>query len=125
MFGDLSTLTYLLMDANAQPSVDLSQEDDDGLSLVDIAIYGFGSDSEREVEREECVRLLVSQGADVNHADHGTSPSRAWIREALNADDYAQPSGLRCTMQRSSRLLPSFRIFSPMDPLHSPSHNAV
>ncbi len=28
-------------------------------------------DTERDVEREECVRLLVSEGADINVADKG------------------------------------------------------
>lgn len=72
-FGDVSTLTYLLLDANAQAYVDLSYQDEDGMGLAGIAIHGFGSDSDRDVEREECVRLLIAQGVDVNHVDRCTS----------------------------------------------------
>ncbi|KII93884.1 hypothetical protein PLICRDRAFT_49881 [Plicaturopsis crispa FD-325 SS-3] len=69
LFGDLSVLTYLLSDRQAQNYVDLGVQDDDGLGFISLTIHGFGSDSERDVEREECVRFLVAQGADVNAAD--------------------------------------------------------
>ncbi|KAH9947151.1 DIL domain-containing protein [Amylocystis lapponica] len=49
--------------------VDLAKQDEDGLCLISITILGFGSESERDLEREECVRLLVSEGCDVNVAD--------------------------------------------------------
>jgi len=70
MFGDLSVISYLLGDSQAQAYVDLSLRDDDGLGLIGLAIHGFGAESERDVEREECVRLLIAQGADVG-ADKG------------------------------------------------------
>ncbi|KAG1757660.1 DIL domain-containing protein [Suillus lakei] len=69
VFGDLSLLQYLLSDHQSQPYVDLSARDEDGLSLISLATLGFGSESERDVEREECVRLLIAQGADVTCAD--------------------------------------------------------
>ncbi|KAJ3549652.1 hypothetical protein NM688_g5158 [Phlebia brevispora] len=69
-FGDFTLLSYLLSDPHAQPFIDLGKQDEDGLGLISIAILGFGSEGERDVEREECVRLLVSEGADVNLADH-------------------------------------------------------
>ncbi|KAG1881575.1 DIL domain-containing protein [Suillus tomentosus] len=69
VFGDLSLLQYLLSDHQSQPYVDLSTRDEDGLSLISLAILGFGSESERDVEREECVRLLIAQGADATSAD--------------------------------------------------------
>lgn len=72
-FGDLATLTFLLTDTHSQAHVDLAYQDEDGLGLPGITIHGLGSDSDREVEREECVRLLVSQGVDVNHVDNGMS----------------------------------------------------
>lgn len=79
VFGDLTFLTYLLCDPHAQPFIDLSKQDEDGLGLISVLILGFGSDSERDVEREECVRLLISEGADVNLPDNGTSrPSFHW-----------------------------------------------
>ncbi|TBU34643.1 DIL domain-containing protein [Dichomitus squalens] len=68
-FADLSLLSFLLQDSQAQQFVDLSKQDEDGLGLISTAILGFGSDSDRDIEREECVRLLVSEGCDVNVAD--------------------------------------------------------
>ncbi|KAG2350276.1 hypothetical protein BDR05DRAFT_9958 [Suillus weaverae] len=69
VFGDLSLLQHILSDHQSQPYVDLSARDEDGLSLISLAILGFGSESERDVEREECVRLLIAQGADATCAD--------------------------------------------------------
>lgn len=69
-FGELPVLQYLLTDRQAQPYVDLGFRDEDGLGLVSLTIHGFGADSERDVEREECVRLLIAQGADMQ-ADIG------------------------------------------------------
>ena len=65
VFGDLAVLQFLLSDPQAQIYVDLGLRDEDGLCLVSLAVHGFGADSDRDVEREECVRLLVSQGADM------------------------------------------------------------
>ena len=73
VFGDFTLLAYLLSDPHAQPFIDLGKQDEDGLGLVSTTILGFGSESEREVEREECVRLLVAEGADVNLPDNGAS----------------------------------------------------
>jgi hypothetical protein len=69
-FGDIAVLSYLLGDHEAQLYVDLGIRDEDGVGLVSLTIHGFGADSERDVEREECVRLLIAQGADVS-ADKG------------------------------------------------------
>ena len=71
IFGDLALLSYLLLDPMTQAFIDLGKQEDDGLGLISMTILGFGSDSERDVEREECVRLLVSEGADVNLSDYG------------------------------------------------------
>jgi hypothetical protein len=71
VFGDLSLLQYLLSDHQAQSYIDLSIREEDGLSLISLAILGFGSESERDVEREECIRLLIAQGADPSSADKG------------------------------------------------------
>ncbi|KLO14496.1 hypothetical protein SCHPADRAFT_872681 [Schizopora paradoxa] len=68
-FADLSFVQYIIHDVQAQPFVDLNLQDEDGLVLASTIITGFGADSERDVEREECVRLLVSEGADINIAD--------------------------------------------------------
>ncbi|KAI0348366.1 hypothetical protein BDW22DRAFT_1385642 [Trametopsis cervina] len=70
VFGDFSLLSYLLSEPQAQPYIDLGKQDDDGLGLVSTTILGFGSESEREVEREECVRLLIAEGADINLPDN-------------------------------------------------------
>lgn len=69
-FGDLQIIQYLLSDSNTQAYIDLSSRDEDGIGLVSAVIHGFGAESERDVEREECVRLLIAQGADVT-ADKG------------------------------------------------------
>lgn len=107
VFGDLSVLSYLLSDPHAQTFVDLTVRDDDGLGLISIAVLGFGSESERDVEREECVRLLVSQGADANgdngmlsilYHSHNTTLMRV------------QPAGLLSTTQPSSLLLRLYPI---------------
>lgn len=71
VFGELSLLTYLLRDPHAQPHVDLCIRDDDDTGLISNTILGFGSDSDRDIEREECVRLLLSEGADVKAPDKG------------------------------------------------------
>ena len=71
VFGELSLLTYLLRDPHAQPYVDLSIRDEEDICLISTTILGFGSDSDRDIEREECVRLLLSEGADVETPDKG------------------------------------------------------
>ncbi|GJJ09439.1 hypothetical protein Clacol_003661 [Clathrus columnatus] len=69
-FGDLTLLVYLLSDSDARQYVDLSIQDDDGLCLISIIILGFGAETERDIEREECIRLLANEGADVNLPDN-------------------------------------------------------
>ncbi|TDL28514.1 hypothetical protein BD410DRAFT_893510 [Rickenella mellea] len=69
VFADLSLLHYLLLDPSARPFVELDLQDDDGLVLASTAVLGFGAESERDIEREECVRLLIAEGADVTVAD--------------------------------------------------------
>lgn len=71
VFGELSLLTYLLRDPHAQPHVDLCIQDEEGIGLISTTILGFGSDSDRDIEREECVRLLLSEGAEVMTPDKG------------------------------------------------------
>jgi hypothetical protein len=65
-------LAYLLQDPQAQQHVDLNVQDEDGLCLISTTILGFGSDSDRDIEREECVRMLLSEGASVDVPDKGT-----------------------------------------------------
>ena len=69
-FGDISIVQYLLTDPQAQSVADLGLRDDDNVGLVSLSIHGFIGDADRDVEREECVRLLVAQGADMA-ADKG------------------------------------------------------
>lgn len=73
-FGELSVLQYLVFDPQAQPHVDLGIRDEDGLGLVSLVIHGFGADSDRDVEREECVRLLIAQGASLGADKAGWTP---------------------------------------------------
>ncbi|KAL0951306.1 hypothetical protein HGRIS_008013 [Hohenbuehelia grisea] len=74
VFGDISLLLYLISDPQAQSHVDLGYQDEDGLGLVSLTIYGFGAESDRDVEREECVRFLVSQGAELGPDKSGWTP---------------------------------------------------
>ncbi|KAG5653579.1 hypothetical protein H0H81_012086 [Sphagnurus paluster] len=74
VFGELIVLQYLLSDHQAQIHVDLGIRDEDGLGLVSLAIHGFGAESDRDVEREECVRLLIAQGADLEADKDGWTP---------------------------------------------------
>ncbi|KAF8682365.1 positive myosin-light-chain-phosphatase [Rhizoctonia solani] len=76
LFGDQGLITFLLHDPAARALVNLDVQDEDGVSLVSLTIQGFTptleseeSDNERDVEREECVRLLVQQGADIKTGD--------------------------------------------------------
>ncbi|KAJ7706266.1 DIL domain-containing protein [Mycena rosella] len=74
VFAELGVMQYLLSDQQAQTYVDLSVRDEDGVGLVSLAIHGFGSESDRDVEREECVRLLIAQGADLAADKAGWTP---------------------------------------------------
>ncbi|KIJ45525.1 hypothetical protein M422DRAFT_67024 [Sphaerobolus stellatus SS14] len=69
-FADINLLTFLLADPHARSHIDLGVEDEDAMGFVTLTILGFGAELERDVEREECVRLLVNEGADVNAPDH-------------------------------------------------------
>lgn len=71
VFGDLTLLTFLLTDSQAQSYVDLGKRDEDGLGLISVTILGFGSETDRDIEREECVRLLIFEGCDVTLEDNG------------------------------------------------------
>jgi hypothetical protein len=71
LFADLSLLTFILRDPLTHPHVNLGVVDEDGLGLVSQTIFGFGTESEKDVEREECIRLLISDGADMIAGDAG------------------------------------------------------
>jgi hypothetical protein len=97
LFGDISLLSYLFSDPQAQAFVDFGFSDEDGLCLISLTILGFGLESDRDVEREECIRLLVSEGANVNHQDNGElCPSTIFF---LISPTSPQPAGLRYTMR--------------------------
>jgi hypothetical protein len=72
-FADLSLLSYLLADPLARSCVDLAIQDgdEDSLGLISTTILGFGGDFDRDVDREECVRLLVEEGTDLDATDTG------------------------------------------------------
>ena len=96
IFGDFALLSFLLIDPQAQVFIDLGKQDEDGLGLISITILGFGSDSDRDVEREECVRLLISEGADVNLPDYGMSIGLFALVTRLTT--MVQLVGYLCTM---------------------------
>lgn len=70
-FADLAFFQHILHDPHAKDYLDLNTRDEDGLVYISVIIHGFGSESDRDLEREECVRLLVAEGADVNANDKG------------------------------------------------------
>ncbi|KAK7059043.1 hypothetical protein VNI00_001667 [Paramarasmius palmivorus] len=93
VYGDLGLLQWLLLDGTASQYADLSVKDEDGVGLVTQTIHGFGRRNpdpmggmideidedmgdglERDVEREECVRLLIAQGADLSGDNNGWTP---------------------------------------------------
>ncbi|KAL0071916.1 hypothetical protein AAF712_000839 [Marasmius tenuissimus] len=74
VYGELTVLQFLLVQPESQMYVDLGVKDEDGIGLVSLTIHGFGSESERDVEREECVRLLIAQGADLSADNDGWTP---------------------------------------------------
>jgi len=68
IFGDLSfySISCLTIKRNLTSTSAHARK----TGLVDQScILGFGSESERDVEREECIRLLIAQGADPTSAD--------------------------------------------------------
>ncbi|CAE6534475.1 unnamed protein product [Rhizoctonia solani] len=74
LFGDQGLLTFLLHDPAARTLTNLDARDEDGVSLASLTVQGFTPKldhevDERDVEREECVRLLVHQGADIQTGD--------------------------------------------------------
>lgn len=71
VFADLSFLQYILHDSQAHAFLDLNFQDEDGLVFASVIILGFSQDSDRDVEREECVRLLIAEGADMTIPDKG------------------------------------------------------
>jgi len=95
LFGDLPLLSFLFADSQAQAFVDLGISDEDGLGLISLTIFGFGLESDRDVEREECIRLLVSEGANVNHRDNGEPRFKPFSISLTPT----QLAGLRCTMR--------------------------
>ena len=70
LFGDLSLLSYLFADPQTRVLINIDLQDEDGSGLISLAILGFGEESDRDVDREECVRLLISEGADINNSNH-------------------------------------------------------
>lgn len=83
LFADLGTLQYLLRDPEVHPYVDLNMVDEDGMTLISVTILGFGAECERDVEREECVRLLISEGADASIPDRGAAVPRPYFSRLL------------------------------------------
>lgn len=51
------------------------------MGLIIVTILGFGSENERDLEREECVRLLIAEGADVNLPDQSAFYEHHALRE--------------------------------------------
>ncbi|EJU01084.1 DIL-domain-containing protein [Dacryopinax primogenitus] len=71
LFADIALLIFLLNDPTAKPSLDLTIADEDGRGVLTIAMMGFGTeDAEREMDREECCRMLLVAGASIEKGDN-------------------------------------------------------
>jgi hypothetical protein len=101
VFGELSVLQYLISDPQAQPHLELGFQDEDGQGLVTLVIHGFGADSDRDVEREECVRLLVGQGAYIG-TDKG-DVKVSCLQLQFTSDEWLKLVGRPCIMPLSYR----------------------
>lgn len=80
LFADMPLLSFLLHDPLSKDLVDLKVQDEDGLGVVSQSIIGFGEESDRDVDREECIRLLIAEGAPVDVPDFGEPSSRPACR---------------------------------------------
>lgn len=74
-FGDLALLTFILNDGKCNKWADLELKDEDAVTPIGICIMGFrpndgDADLEREMEREECVRMLIKQGVELSTTDN-------------------------------------------------------
>lgn len=70
LFADLTLLSFLLNHATAKELIDLRAQDDDGLGIVSQSIQGFSENGDADIDREECIRLLVSHGASISEPDY-------------------------------------------------------
>jgi hypothetical protein len=55
LLGNLSLLSFLVSNPQAHAFIDLSIRDEDDLGLVSLPLFGFGFESDHDVEREECI----------------------------------------------------------------------
>src|SRR5258708_9403053 len=70
LFADLSLLNFLLESDVSKNYVDLNFKDEDGLCIISQSIIGFGEQNDCCVDREECIRALMSCGASIDTADN-------------------------------------------------------
>lgn len=94
LFADLPLLSFLLESPLSRELVNLSVQDEDGLGLISQSIIGFGDESERDVDREECIRFLVAQKVSVDTPDNGT---RFWAPQAAVRTEWNAHSGMDAT----------------------------
>ncbi|KAF8319361.1 hypothetical protein DL93DRAFT_2132412 [Clavulina sp. PMI_390] len=110
LFADLTLLSFLLTNPISKPLLDLSAKDEDGLSIISQSILGFGDDSDRTVDREECIRLLISNGVSVDEPDLlGWTPlHHAALRAPATLIVYLLSHG-------ASSLAQTHKSFTPLD----------
>ena len=70
LFADLTLLTFILQHPLSKDLVDLTAQDEDGLNIISQSIVCFGEESDRSVDREECIRLLILHGAAIDTPDN-------------------------------------------------------
>jgi hypothetical protein len=108
VFGDLPLLSFIIHDGKCNKWADLELKDEDGITPIGVCIMGFrphdsDADLEREMEREECVRLLIKQGVELSTTDNCESPgrlslsSRLFMLSCLSRLDSPPPCSTTCT----------------------------
>jgi hypothetical protein len=127
VFGNLTLLSFILHDGKCNKWADLELRDEDGVTPVGVCIMGFrphdgDADLEREMEREECVRLLIKQGVELSTTDN--CESSPIIAFSTTAHSLSQLVGLPSTMQHYLLQLHWYLTCSLMGHHPSPSRDA-
>ena len=87
LFADLSLLNFLLESDVSKKYVDLNFKDEDGLCIISQSIVGFGEQNDSSVDREECIRALMTHGASIDTIDNCGCPKSDDIYHGARFDD--------------------------------------
>lgn len=79
LFADITLLSFLLNHVPAKTLIDLRIRDEDGLCIISQCIQGFSENGDADIDREECIRLLVTHGASVSEPDY----CKLWVLRCI------------------------------------------